>query len=253
MAKPTEKLTPTPATAEMTAALTGTSSAATSPLVGSTLVAPLDMFTSSSAFEHVQRVARAYANNDIVPKRFRATPDNPNALANCIVALEMTARLNAAGLNVGPLMIMQNLYDVNGQPAWLAQFVIAIINSAPKFKHGTLDYQITRDKDGNATAARAFATSRISGKPVYGSTVSVEMAKKEGWWDRKNSKCPNMQEYMLIFRAAAFFGREYCSELLLGMRTTEEAEDIIDITPTRSGVAGAKEMLVQMGQTGQTG
>jgi hypothetical protein len=52
------------------------------------------------------------------------------------------------------------------------------------------------------------------------------MAKKEGWYTKSGSKWPTMPELMLRYRAAAFFGRLYCPEIMLGMPTSEEAFDI---------------------------
>ena len=38
-----------------------------------------------------------------------------------------------------------------------------------------------------------------------------------------------MPQVMLRYRAASFFGKIYAPELLMGLRTVEEAEDIIDV------------------------
>jgi hypothetical protein len=54
------------------------------------------------------------------------------------------------------------------------------------------------------------------------------MAKAEGWLTKTGSKWITMPELMLKYRAAAFFGRLYAPEVLMGMQTTEE---IVDITP----------------------
>ena len=65
--------------------------------------------------------------------------------------------------------------------------------------------------------------------------VSMEMAKAEGW--TKNSKYATMPDHMLTYRAATFFCRRYCPEILMGARTLDEIEDIqasktVDSTPT---------------------
>src|SRR5690606_17893725 len=53
---------------------------------------------------------------------------NPNALANSVVALNMAQRMGA-----DPLMVMQNLYIVEGRPSWSSQWIIAAINSCGRF------------------------------------------------------------------------------------------------------------------------
>ena len=63
-------------------------------------------------------------------------------------------------------------------------------------------------------------------KQVKGTTVSMKMARQEGW--TKNPKYSSMPELMLRNRAATFFGRQYIPDLLLGVQTSEE---VIDIEP----------------------
>ena len=60
----------------------------------------------------------------------------------------------------------------------------------------------------------------------------MEMAVKEGWYQKNGSKWQTMPEQMLRYRAASFFGRIYAPEVLMGIRTQEEEQDaIIDVTP----------------------
>ena len=70
------------------------------------------------------------------------------------------------------------------------------------------------------------ATRVSDGKNIKGSTVSIAMAKAEGW--TRNTKWKTMPEQMLKYRAATFFGRQYIPDLLLGVQTSEE---VVDITP----------------------
>ena len=54
------------------------------------------------------------------------------------------------------------------------------------------------------------------------------MAKKEGWFSKNGSKWQTMPDLMLRYRAAAFWGRLYVPEYLVGIKTQEE---VIDIEP----------------------
>jgi hypothetical protein len=56
------------------------------------------------------------------------------------------------------------------------------------------------------------------------------MAKKEGWATKAGSKWQTMPELMIRYRAAAFWGRLYASDLLLGMQSQEEVVDIEPVT-----------------------
>jgi hypothetical protein len=56
------------------------------------------------------------------------------------------------------------------------------------------------------------------------------MAKKEQWATKAGSKWQTMPELMIRYRAAAFWGRLYASDLLLGMQSQEEVVDIQPVT-----------------------
>src|SRR5690606_28805547 len=79
-------------------------------------------FGNLESFELMQRAARLLSSSTLVPAAYRATiekttrygdvtevRENPNALANSVVALNMAQRMGA-----DPLMVMQNLYIVEG-------------------------------------------------------------------------------------------------------------------------------------------
>ena len=67
---------------------------------------------------------KAMTNADGTPQLM----ENPNATSNCLIALNMANRMG-----YDPLMIMQNLYIIEGRPAWSSQFIIAAINACGKF------------------------------------------------------------------------------------------------------------------------
>jgi hypothetical protein len=52
------------------------------------------------------------------------------------------------------------------------------------------------------------------------------MANKEGWFSKTGSKWQTMPELMIRYRAAAFWGRLYASDLLLGIQSQEEVVDV---------------------------
>jgi hypothetical protein len=54
----------------------------------------------------------------------------------------------------------------------------------------------------------------------------MEMAKAEGWIDKTGSKWKTMPELMLKYRAAAFFGRLYAPEIMMGLYSADEIVDI---------------------------
>jgi hypothetical protein len=72
----------------------------------------------------------------------------------------------------------------------------------------------------------AFATDKETKEVLEGAeTISIRMAFDEGWLTKDGSKWLTMPRQMLMYRAAAFWQREYSPEILQGLMTTDEAED----------------------------
>ena len=165
--------------------------------------------SGTTAFDLAQRMSKALASSDLVPDAFRGN------VANCLIALEISTRLNMA-----PLMVMQNLHIIHGRPSWSSQFIIAAINSSRRFT--TLKFEFNKER----SSCTAYATERATGEVIRGATVTLEMASVEGWSTKKGSKWATMPELMLQYRAAAFFGRVYCPEILNGLYSEQEAMDI---------------------------
>lgn len=151
----------------------------------------------------LEQLAESIARSTIIPKEFAGSP------ANCLIALEMAHRVNA-----GVLQVMQSLYIVHGKPSWSGQFIIGAVNSTKRFTPLRFEF------NGDKSECTAVAEDR-DGNQLRGPMVSIEMAKKEGWWDR-NPKWKNMTELMMMYRAGTFFGRVYCSDILMGMREQYE-------------------------------
>lgn len=178
-------------------------------------------FTSGQAFALIQRQAQLLAASDLVPKEFKGNT------ANCVIALDMANRM---GMN--PLAIMQNIYIVHGKPGWSSTFIIGAINSTKKFS--PLRFEMTGD--GDAKTCVAWVMELATGERLESPPVSIGMAKKEGWVDKTGSKWKTMPDLMLRYRAATLFGRLYAPEILMGMRTEDELQDIVDITPERDSL-----------------
>jgi hypothetical protein len=158
-------------------------------------------------FEHAQRIAKLLSSSDLVPNQYKGN------IANTMVALEMAHRMNAS-----PLMVMQNLHIIHGRPSWGSSFIIASLNSCGRF--GTLRFEST------PTSCKAVTMDKQSGAILEGPTVTMEMAKLEGWLDKPGSKWKTMPELMLKYRAAAFFGRLYAPEIMMGLYSADEVVDI---------------------------
>lgn len=171
----------------------------------------VDAFNDVASFEFAQRTAKMLAASSIVPK------DYQNNVPNCLIAMNMAKRVGA-----DPIAVMQNLDIIHGRPAWNSKFCIGVLSQCGRFT----DLRFVMSGTGDDLGCHIETTRTSNGELLKGSRVTVKMAKAEGWWTRKDSKWPNMTEQMLKYRAAAFFSRLYASDLLLGMQTVEEAQDI---------------------------
>lgn len=167
-----------------------------------------------TVFENAQRIAGALSKSSIVPV------DYQNNVANCMLAMEMAQRINA-----NPMAVMQNLYIIHGRPSWSSQFVIAALNGCGRFSPIRFE-MIGGPADEDKWGCRAFATEIESGDVVHGPWVSIKMAKLEGWYGKKGSKWKTMPDLMLRYRSAKFFGNLYAPDLLMGMTTDDESQDI---------------------------
>lgn len=225
--------------------------------------APMSLMTGAG-FEQLQRVAKALTASTLVPVQYRAFTevkeygkvtgylDNPAGLANCVVALNMAVRMGA-----DPLLVMQNLYVIEGRPSWSSQFIIAQLNNSGKFSPLKFDisepgkpeeivYKATEWVNKQKTEVQrkavirhqtctAWVIEKETGERLNGPTVSIQMAIDEGWLTKNGSKWLTMPEIMLRYRAASLLGRIYAPELLMGLQSREEVEDFIDAKPDASG------------------
>lgn len=176
------------------------------------------LFFDIARFEHAQRVAKVFAESSMVPEQFQKN------IANCVIALNLSERMQT-----DPFMLMQNMYVVHGRPGIEAKLAIGLINQSDRFSE--LEYEMNGNPRDDNFGCRAYATKLSTGKVLYGPKVDITMAKAEGWYGKPGSKWKTMPELMLQYRAAMFFARTYCPDVLLGMSTRDELQDIIDITP----------------------
>lgn len=186
---------------------------------------------AAKQFEVAQRKAKALASSTIVPDTYR------NNIGNCIIALEMAERMGTP-----PLMVMQNLYIVHGNPAWSSKYLVGCINASKRFT--TLRYEFKGEEDTPQYGCRCYAyelSDKERKEPLYGDWITIDMANKEGWTKKSGSKWLTMPNQMLRYRAAAFWQRVYCPEISMGLLTAEEADDIaVDTTSTQADAARAK-------------
>lgn len=199
---------------------------------------------SIKQFETLQRMATMYSQSTIVPEAYKGN------IGNCVIALDMATRMQ-----LNPLMIMQNLSVVKGNPSWSSKFLIATINMSGKYstlkykkrvigkvgkiKYNDTAWDATRNKntivvkefDGSEIdniECIAYAKELSTGEVLESDPVTIELAIKEGWYTKSGSKWQTMPSLMLTYRAAAFWQRAFCPEISMGFITKEEVDDVVD-------------------------
>lgn len=175
----------------------------------------LSIFSDQKSFETALSMANVLAQSTIVPKDYQKNQ------GNCLIAIEMAARINTS-----PMMVMQNLYIVNGRPGWSSQWIIAMINASKKYKT-ELQFEIGYDDADGGLSCYAWAED-YSGHIVKGPKVTLDMANKEGWASKNGSKWRTMPEVMITYRAASFFGRRNCPDMIMGIYSQDEVIDGFD-------------------------
>jgi hypothetical protein len=185
--------------------------------------APADIssgvFSGIAAFEAAQRMAQALCTSTMVPSEYRGQ----QGLSNSLIALEIAARMG-----LSPLVVMQNMTPIHGKPSWSSSFLIATVNASGRFTPLRFVFD---DKD-NPSSCFAVARDKATGEVLEGQLISIEMAKREGWWSRpdrygkETSKWQSMTGQMLRYRASAFWVKVYCPEISLGLMTQDEVADV---------------------------
>lgn len=166
----------------------------------------------------LHQLANIFTNSSLVPKDFQR-----NA-ANCVIALDIAARLN-----LSPMVVFQQMYIVNGKPSWSSAFMISMFNQRAT-QYERLEYCLSGKPGTPDRTCWCRAKLKATGEYVEGPPVTLRMAEMEQW----KGKWKSMPELMLKYRAAAFFIRTVAPEILFGLYTQEEAVDIAEAESTKA-------------------
>lgn len=181
-------------------------------------------FESAAALRHFSSVAQVFADSMLVPKHLQGKPND------CMILMSMAMRMQE-----DPLLVLQNCFVVSGTPGFKSQFMIARANSSGQLK-SKIRWNVERLEPATLKAGDfAMPNLRVTAQAVdnFGelmeATVTSEMAIAEKW--TSNPKYRSMAEHMLRWRAAAFLIRLYMPEVMMGMQTLEEIEDVAAANP----------------------
>lgn len=167
-------------------------------------------------FELEQRRAKALSVSAFFPTALK------NDIASAVQIYDLSQRMNISVLEVA-----QSVYLIHGKPSFATTFLVARLNQSGLII-GSLRTVISKDKQ----SAHCVALDATTGEEMVGMTVTMAIAHAEGWIKKAGSKWQTMPELMLRKRCQSFFIKEYYPEVMFGMQTKEEVEDITNIIDT---------------------
>lgn len=240
-------------------------------------------FFSKSGFELACRISKAFASSDAVPAAFRLVNekkeksgqivyiDNPAAIGNCLVAIEVS---KSVGLSM--ISVMQNADVIQGKLRWSSKFQIAAVNASGRFsplkfklnnlgrikakykeklgwnkalnRYDFAEHELEIDNwECIAWAYELDANKRPTSEIVQSIPVTMQMAVEEGWYSKDGSKWQGAMRFqMLQYRAGTFFASIYAPDVIMGMgKSVEESDDIIDVLPQADGSFAASPVILQ--------
>lgn len=161
-------------------------------------------------FELEQRQAKALSVSAFFPDNLK------NDVASAVIVYDLAKRMDISVMEVS-----QSIFIIYGRPSFSTTFLVARLNQSGRIK-GALKTIVSADKQ----EAYCIGVDAESGEELIGMTVTMDMARKEGWVSKKGSKWVNMPELMLRKRSQSFFIKEYFPEVMFGLSTQEEMQDV---------------------------
>ncbi len=166
----------------------------------------------------IYRLGKLYAGSNMVPEDYRNKPND------CAIVCQMAVRWH-----LDPFQVFSQVYFVHGKPGLEAKLMVTLLNKSGALT-GRLRYRFEGDggngPDNLDFGCRAVGTDAVSGEEVVGPKVDWRMVKAEGWLSKKGSKWQSMPEVMFHYRAAALFCRLHYPDIMMGLSTTDELQDI---------------------------
>jgi hypothetical protein len=184
----------------------------------------------NAMFNLAQRRAKALMSSDLIPRHHQGK------IGNMVIICQIADRIG-----MEPLMVAQNLFVIQGRPTWSSSFLLALIRASKLYRSfkfnfrdlGETKVKLGQDKEITFVDRECWvsAVETSTGELVEGPPVSLMMAYREGWITKDGSKWQTMPELMMRYRAAAFFARTVCPEVMFGFYSQDEIEDALVMNP----------------------
>ena len=172
----------------------------------------------TARFEHLMRIAKVMACSSLIPDSLTVKDKKPlefdAVLGNCFLVVNQAARWNA-----DPFAVAQCVSVVRGKICYEGKLIAAIIAA----KLGVRLSYVWNDLPGDNLGIIVSGT-------IPGETDSRSIAGTVGQWKTTgdNSPWPKNPRNMLAYRGAREWGRLHASDIMLGVYSPDELEDLTD-------------------------
>lgn len=172
--------------------------------MGNEIVKTGQFSLAPTTFAEAERFAAILAKSSFVPKDYAGNP------GNILAALQMGQELG-----LPPIQALQNIAVIGGRPSVFGDAALAIVTTSPSFE------AIEETDDGTT----ATCTIKRKGRPAITRKFSMDDAKRAGLLN-KQGPWTTYPARMRQMRARSFAMRDLFPDVLKGMITREEAQDI---------------------------
>lgn len=179
-----------------------------------------DLLPAPQTLKEAMELATVLASSNMLPKQFQEKPENV-----------LVAMMWSKNLNIPAIQGMQYIAVVNGRPSLYGDGLLAVCMNSGLL----LDIKEEFKQEGENFVAFCTVTRQGKETPVVG-TFSVNDAKRAGLWG-KAGPWTQYPKRMLKMRARSFALRDAFPDVLSGMASAEEMEDVIDVRPAPAAEA----------------
>jgi len=179
-----------------------------------------DLLPAPQTLKEAMELATVLASSNMLPKQFQEKPENV-----------LVAMMWSKNIGIPAIQGMQYIAVVNGRPSLYGDGLLAVCMNSGLL----LDIKEEFKQEGDNFVAFCTVTRQGKETPVIG-TFSVNDAKRAGLWG-KAGPWTQYPKRMLKMRARSFALRDAFPDVLSGMASAEEMEDVIDVRPAPAAEA----------------
>ena len=184
---------------------------------------PVSLYLNEGIFGQLQRVAKLMAHSALVPSHLQTVWDSDGNIkedktSDCFLVCAQAFRWK-----MDPFAVAQSSFVLSGKLGYEGKLIAGVINSSPKLSK-TLNYEYSGEGDGRKV--RVYATLKGEDEPR-----SVEGTVRQ-WKQQRNPKWNEMPDQMLCYRGAREWARRHMPEVILGISSIDEVEEIAAAEPT---------------------